>query len=203
MTFNEIYLASLAPPNAALITHKYASLVEVGSPEYNPTAAKALLQDALVGGFPIDYAIQMLGWDPQMVMQVRQNDQYAWVPAYGQPNINIAPGLSMPGVPSNYTIVPPPGSIKVSLDPKDYSPFPVPTVAPPTPIAISVGPMELSGVGPDGKFHYYYGVVPGDKSRVGTNVTFDGQNYTKVSYVSQGMPGFTNTMVLWQLNLPS
>src|SRR5665213_2710911 len=103
---DEIYLASLEPARANLITNQYHVLVDpsalVGPVTYNPVAAAGLLADALATGKPVDMQIMLWGWSATMTMLIRKNDGYAYVPAYGQPNINIAPGLSMPGVPSNY-----------------------------------------------------------------------------------------------------
>lgn len=66
-------------------------------------------------GYSIDTQIMVWNWDPQMTMQVRENQGYAWVPSYGQSNIPIGPGLSMPGVPNSYSPnSPPPGAIQVS-----------------------------------------------------------------------------------------
>jgi len=66
-------------------------------------------------GYTIDTQIMVWNWDPQMTMQVRENQGYAWVPSFGQSNVPIGPGLSMPGVPNTYSPdSPPPGSIAVS-----------------------------------------------------------------------------------------
>ena len=66
-------------------------------------------------GLSIDTQIMVWNWDPQMTMQVRENQGYAWVPSFGQSNIPIGPGLSMPGDPGSYSPnSPPPGSIPVS-----------------------------------------------------------------------------------------
>jgi hypothetical protein len=66
-------------------------------------------------GYSIDTQIMVWNWDPQMTMQVRENQGYAWVPSFGQSNIPIGPGLSMPGVPNTYSPnSPPAGSIPVS-----------------------------------------------------------------------------------------
>jgi hypothetical protein len=66
-------------------------------------------------GYPIDTQIMVWNWDPQMTMTVRENQGYAWVPSYGQSNIAVGPGLSMPENPSTYNPAsPPPGSIRVS-----------------------------------------------------------------------------------------
>ena len=66
-------------------------------------------------GYSIDTQIMVWGWDPQMTMTVRQNQGYSWVPGYGQSNIPIGPGLSMPGNPNTYNPgAPPAGAIQVS-----------------------------------------------------------------------------------------
>jgi hypothetical protein len=66
-------------------------------------------------GYSIDTQIMVWGWDPQMTMTVRENQGYSWVPGYGQSNIPVGPGLSMPDNPSNYNPGnPPPGAIQVS-----------------------------------------------------------------------------------------
>jgi hypothetical protein len=66
-------------------------------------------------GYTIDTQIMVWNWDPQMTMQVRENQGYAWVPSFGQSNIPIGPGLSMPGDPNTYSPnSPPAGSIPVS-----------------------------------------------------------------------------------------
>lgn len=66
-------------------------------------------------GYSIDTQIMVWNWDPQMTMQVRENQGYSWVPSFGQSNIPIGPGLSMPGDPNSYSPnSPPAGSIQVS-----------------------------------------------------------------------------------------
>jgi hypothetical protein len=66
-------------------------------------------------GYSIDTQIMVWGWDPQMTMTVRANQGYSWVPSYGQANIPVGPGLSMPDDPTTYSPGnPPSGSIQVS-----------------------------------------------------------------------------------------
>lgn len=66
-------------------------------------------------GYSIDTQIMVWGWDPQMTMTVRANQGYSWVPSYGQSNIAVGPGLSMPGNPNSYSPGnPPAGAIEVS-----------------------------------------------------------------------------------------
>jgi hypothetical protein len=78
-------------------------------------AKEALALNLANQGYPIDTQIMVWNWDPQMTMQVRENQGYAWVPSFGQSNIPIGPGLSMPGEPNTYSPdSPPPGSIPVT-----------------------------------------------------------------------------------------
>jgi hypothetical protein len=66
-------------------------------------------------GYAIDTQIMVWNWDPQMTMQIRENQGYSWVPGYGSANIPVGPGLSMPGQETNYNPGnPPPGAIEVS-----------------------------------------------------------------------------------------
>jgi hypothetical protein len=66
-------------------------------------------------GYSIDTQIMVWGWDPQMTMTVRANQGYSWVPSYGQANIPVGPGLSMPDDPTMYSPGnPPAGAIQVS-----------------------------------------------------------------------------------------
>ena len=78
--------------------------------------AKDKLALSLAGqGYQIDTQIMVWNWDPQMTMQVRANQGYAWVPSFGQSNIPVGPGVSDPFEPVSYNPAsPPPGSIKVS-----------------------------------------------------------------------------------------
>jgi hypothetical protein len=66
-------------------------------------------------GYAIDTQIMVWGWDPQMTMTVRENQGYSWVPGYGEANIPVGPGLSMPDDPTTYSPGnPPSGAIQVS-----------------------------------------------------------------------------------------
>ncbi len=79
------------------------------------TEKNALALSLASQGYKIDTEIMVMGWDPQMTMVARAAYGYTWVPSYGQPAINVQPGVSDPYVPSNYNPgVPPPGSIIVS-----------------------------------------------------------------------------------------
>jgi hypothetical protein len=66
-------------------------------------------------GYSIDTQIMVWGWDPQMTMTIRENQGYSWVPSYGEANIPVGPGLSMPDDPTTYNPGnAPAGSIQVS-----------------------------------------------------------------------------------------
>ena len=79
-------------------------------------AAKDQLALSLANqGYSIDTQIMVWGWDPQMTMTIRENQGYSWVPSYGQANIPVGPGLSMPDTPTSYNPGnPPEGAIQVS-----------------------------------------------------------------------------------------
>jgi hypothetical protein len=78
-------------------------------------AKNALALNLANQGYSIDTQIMVWGWDPQMTMTVRQNQGYSWVPSYGQANIAVGPGLSMPDNPNSYNPGnPPAGAIQVS-----------------------------------------------------------------------------------------
>jgi hypothetical protein len=78
-------------------------------------AKNALALNLANQGYSIDTQIMVWGWDPQMTMTVRQNQGYSWVPSYGQANIPVGPGLSMPDNPNSYSPGnPPAGAIQVS-----------------------------------------------------------------------------------------
>ena len=49
-------------------------------------------------GYIIDAVIDVWGWDAEKTMALRRQYGYKWVPAVGQPVVQIAPGLKMPGL---------------------------------------------------------------------------------------------------------
>ena len=91
-------------------------------------------------GFVIDVPIMVWGWNPVCTMGLRKDYGYTWVPSALQPNILVAPGLSVPGLPQYDPKNPPKGSIIVSLDAKDYPPFATPPTPAPKPSTNLVGP---------------------------------------------------------------
>jgi hypothetical protein len=97
-------------------------------------------------GFTIDVPIMVWAWDAYLVMQMRSQFGYTWVPSALQPPVTIAPGVAQPGVVAYDPLHPPPGSIAVSTNIADYPPFessPQPT--PQTPVISD--PVGLQSIG--------------------------------------------------------
>jgi len=105
----------------------------------NPETIKKAMTLA-TQGYTIDVPIMVWGYNPVCMMGLRKDYGYTWVPSALQPNILIAPGLNMPGVPPYDPKNPPKGSIIVSLDAKDYPPFAAPPPPAPKPSTNLVGP---------------------------------------------------------------
>lgn len=62
----------------------------------DPDARRAEAERLANAGFTIDVPIMVWDWDPVKTMQLRADYGYTWVPSALQPNIQVAPGLSMP-----------------------------------------------------------------------------------------------------------
>lgn len=75
-------------------------------------AALALAQQ----GYSIDVPIMVDGGDPLTIMMERQQYGYTWVPSAMQSPVDLAPGLSFPGLASYDAANPPAGSIQVTTD---------------------------------------------------------------------------------------
>lgn len=101
------------------------------TPDYNTRLTMAT--SYMAQGFTIDDDIMINGMDPYLTMSMRANFGFTWVPAAGQPNITIAPGLNAPNSVPYDPDHPPTGSIKVSVDLKDYPSYdgPQTTIAAP------------------------------------------------------------------------
>jgi hypothetical protein len=131
-----------------------------------PEQESAQLVQELATKYSIDVPIMVWGWDPYKTMIYRQGYGYKWVPAFGQPPVSVAPGLTFPndqGLQPYDPDNPPAGSIKVSTDIADYSPFDG-VVAPPT--------KPSSHVGQDTGFGYFNQIDPDtDPSKDGDLVT--------------------------------
>jgi hypothetical protein len=99
------------------------------------------------GGFIIDVPIMVWGWDPYLVMTMRAQFGYTWVPSALQPPVTIAPGLAQPGAVAYDPLHPPPGSIKVSTNIADYPPFiPPPQPTPQSPVEDPVGMQSIGDI---------------------------------------------------------
>lgn len=91
-------------------------------------ARMARAMELAAKGFAIDKLIHFLGMDPVTIMGLRALDGFTWVPNAMQPALVTYPGVVFPGASAQYDADhAPPGSIKVSVDPKDY-PARVPAV---------------------------------------------------------------------------
>lgn len=86
-------------------------------------ARMARAMELAVKGFAIDKLIHFLGMDPVTIMGLRTLDGFTWVPNAMQPALVTYPGVVFPGATAQYDAEhAPPGSIPVSVDPKDYPP---------------------------------------------------------------------------------
>lgn len=150
--FDQAYWASQPP--------EIQALPGIADPDQRAAQAATLATD----GFTIDVPIMVWGWDAYLVMSMRAQMGYTWVPSALQPPVTISPGLAQPGVipydPSN----PPPGSIKVSTNIADYPPYTPP--AQPTPqTPAGSDPVGLQSIGK------IYLSVPGETYQNGATFT--------------------------------
>ena len=149
--FDQAYWASQPPEIRAL-----ASVEDQGS---RGTRAAELAAK----GFVIDVPIMVWSWDAYLVMKLRSDFGYTWVPSALQTPVTIAPGLSAPGAVPYDPAHPPSGSIKVSVDPSDSPPF-----NPPAPPSSSTAANEPVGVQSLGVLYYS---VPGENFPDGAKFT--------------------------------
>lgn len=140
--FDQAYWASQPPEIQAL-----QSITD-------PDQRAALAAQLAANGFTIDVPIMVWAWDAYLVMTMRQQFGYTWVPSALQPPVTIAPNTAQPGVAAYNPANPPPGSILVSTNVADYPPYAgVLAPAPPEPVsqdpvgALSVGDIYLSTPG--------------------------------------------------------
>ncbi|MGP0070685.1 MAG: hypothetical protein ACLPWF_01960 [Bryobacteraceae bacterium] len=163
--FDQAYWASQPP--------EIQALPGIAAQDQRATQAATLATD----GFTIDVPIMVWGWDAYLVMTMRAQMGYTWVPSALQPPVTIAPGLSQPGVVAYDPLLPPPGSIKVSTNIADYPPFnPPPQPTPQTP----------SGTDPVGlqSFGNIYLSVPGENYQNGATFTDSRGTFQKVIIVT-------------------
>ncbi len=130
----------------------------------DPTQRATQAAQLAANGFTIDVPIMVWGWDAYLVMTMRQQFGYTWVPSALQPPVTIAPGAAQPGVVAYDPLHPPAGSIKVSTNIQDYPPFtPAPQPVPQTPAGDD--PVGLQSVGD------IYLSVPGETYADGATYT--------------------------------
>src|SRR5271155_2187828 len=106
--FDQAYWASQPP--------QIQALPSITDPDQRAAEAATLA----TSGFTIDVPIMVWGWDPYLVMTMREQFGYTWVPSALQPPVTIAPGTAQPGVVAYDPLHPPAGSIKVSTNIADY-----------------------------------------------------------------------------------
>lgn len=167
--------------------------------------AQAAYQLAL-RGFLIDVPIMANNWDPLKTMTQRQVDGYAWVPSGLQPNIPLGPGLTFPGLPAYDGGNPPPGSIKVSIDPADYPSQIPPAPVLPDPNERPVG-ASMGNIFPykqtDGTVMMLPGFFPAygsSRPAVGTIISQDGVRYV-FGFIGGSLMDPANAIGVW-LRLP-
>ena len=158
--FDQAYWASQPP--------EVRALPGIANQDDRTSAASSLAAQ----GFTIDVPIMVWSWDAYLVMKMRADAGYTWVPSALQAAITIAPGLGAPGAipydPSN----PPAGAIKVSLHLPDYPPYPAPA-APPTAVPSSdpVGAQSIGNI---------YLTTLGDNYANGAQITDSRGTFQKV-----------------------
>ncbi len=150
--FDQAYWASQPP--------EVQALPGIADSVQRATQAATLATD----GFTVDVPIMVWGWDAYLVMTMRAQFGYTWVPSALQPPVTIAPGIAQPGVVAYDPLHPPPGSIKVSTNVADYLPFaPAPQPAPQSPAGDD--PVGLQSIG------NIYLSVPGETYQNGAQFT--------------------------------
>jgi hypothetical protein len=152
-------------------------------PDMAAKISEAATLDANGTGLIIDWAIDIWGWDPVLVMGARKAYGYTWCPAGFQPN----PPLADLADPSKAW----PRSIKVSVDLADYPPF-----APPPP-ALPVNTSPIGTLNGDA----YSVNIPAAQIH-GQWLYRDGQPYTDTTgtYIFHNVPGMFGAMVSWTKN---
>jgi hypothetical protein len=199
-----IYNASLPPALLALVVGApsgpfqnipYYMLTNTNWVNYSPAsqaAGQSMLMAAQLAGLSIDTEIQLWGWSAPIIMQVRQNDGYAYVPPYGSANINVGPGLPPPiGQVSNYPATMPVGWIAVSTDAANYPPYIAANVPPPIPVAWApvMNEMEQYTDPTTNITHYYYGIAVGQNPPINTQCAFGGFEFSAQFYPYSGPIG--------------
>jgi hypothetical protein len=169
LAFNAAYAASLPPALKAYMALPY-SQADFGTTAatLTRTTPSVLLQAA--GQFSLDTQIAVWGQDPYMTDLVRIVQGYTWVPSFGQANIPVGPGLSIPTSTYVYNpAAPPAGAIIVPLVNATTGkmvlplPYAAPVTAAPITSTDPVGFLEMP-FGAAGGIGDWYSVVTGDAS---------------------------------------
>src|SRR5580704_15848711 len=124
------------------------ALPAITDPEQRAAQAATLATN----GFTIDVPIMVWGWDAYLVMTMREQFGYTWVPSALQPPAASAPGDTEAGVAAYNPLNPPPGSILVSTNLQNSPPYaagqPPPAAAAQDPVGVqSPGNIYVSVVG--------------------------------------------------------
>lgn len=170
------YWASKPPEVAALRE------LAPGSPAREVEARRL----ALAGNI-IDVPIDVWGWVVFMTMTLREQFGYTWVPSALQPALVNTPGNNLPGQSPYDPANPPEGSIKVSVDLKDYPAYKVPQPSEVPSLKPIIGANTFDNV-------YTYGPGAVDdhgkyQIQNGLQITQDNKTYT--AHRSTGLMGET------------
>ncbi len=169
--------------NVAYWAAQPLALQAAGNNPFSYTQAQILLSQNL----PVDNVIMVWGWSPYKVMMLRLYDGYLWVPNAGQPNVSVAPNLTVPGLASYNASNPPIGAISVSLNLADYPSF-VPPAPPPKPVTELVGTAEGIDYPYKGKSYPLFYTNPStDNSAIPNGGTFTDSRGTFTKVVSPSM----------------
>lgn len=177
--FDQAYWASQPPEAQALQT-------------IDPSERAAQAATLATSGFIVDVPIMVWAWDAYLVMTMRAQYGYTWVPSALQPPITVAPTLQWNGQAYN-PAAPPPGSIIVppmaeltapganvaALLQVWYPPYAPPTPSPATPP--TPAPSDPVGVQTIGNI---YTPVPGDDYPNGATYTDSRGTFQKVVIVT-------------------
>jgi hypothetical protein len=134
-------------------------------------------------GYAIDVYVMVYGYDPVTANGIRIGQGFTWVPSALQPNIPVAPGLEFPGAPSYNPNKPPAGSIKVSIDARDF-----PAFDPPAPPAPPQAPASMIGFKAYGSVFYCGVGANRDTVEDGKEYAKDGKFY--LAHTNQGLMGW-------------
>ena len=131
-------------------------------------------------GFIVDVPIMVWGWDPYLVMTMRTDLGYTWVPSALQPNITVAPAH---GAVAYDPAHPPAGSVKVSTNIADYPPSAPPAATPP--LSSGGDPVGLQSIGT------YFASLPGDNYPDGAKFTDSRGTFLKhVTFTASGRTSY-------------